>query len=648
MEESDNSKNIALGDTVVADENRAAIECLQAADSRTSKVDPNDIKKESRTVEYSPDCHIGPDAAPADLQKDIIAVNPSVTLDPLLFVRKTCFSKMTVEKVLTWQRSEIRDPLLRMESERDIESSLQMFRNLLSYMGDRKSSKSPVLHARKYIKLVLRGGDVLRDEAFLQVYKQLHGNKKKDSIMRGWKMMCTLSSCFVPKNHDIYLLILNFLFLSIKIPTNDANIVRHINFTFVRMLKTKDHERRHVPSDEELSHIENLTQIVVPVYFFNEAKKNFKIESYTTVRELKNELMNVLTLNTQRAIYYSLYEICFKASGTEERFIDDSEKVCDILSIWDSEINLDAKKGEGETKFRFYLKLLVYYPFEKDDIDTLSIIYHQTVYDVLSGKHPLEERKIISMGALQLVNQCGSDEDMAQKLLHDHVQKYVPTNKFNTLTEEEWREKIEAQYLKNNEIPKNEAKWKYLQELESLPTFQTQQFGGKYNAEKSGSNDDNIPDECIIGLKPEGIIILDRERNEIAFYKYDVMMNWGISRVQLIICISTSLNEIRRICFFTSQTKVIQTLIEVYCNMYIGKSITEIQDVVKCYDKKFEKIDNSRRRADLLFKDEGKAIDDTIIEGDGQVYSVGNKDGEDNRILPEKEDKEDEKEEKTE
>ena len=252
------------------------------------------------------------------------------------------------------------------------------------------------------------------------------------------------------------------------------------------------------------------------------------------------------------------------------------------------------------------------------------------------------------MGALQLVNQCGSDEDMAQKLLHDHVQKYVPTNKFNTLTEEEWREKIEAQYLKNNEIPKNEAKWKYLQELESLPTFQTQQFGGKYNAEKSGSNDDNIPDECIIGLKPEGIIILDRERNEIAFYKYDVMMNWGISRIQLIICISTSLNEIRRICFFTSQTKVIQTLIEVYCNMYIGKSITEIQDVVKCYDKKFEKIDNSRRRADLLFKDEGKAIEDTIIEGDGQVYSVGNKDGEDNRILPEKEDKEDAKEEKTE
>ena len=69
-------------------------------------------------------------------------------------------------------KKQIRDRLLRIENERDIESSLQMFRNLQSYMADRKSSKSPVLHAKKFIKLVLSGCDVLRDEVFLQVYKQ--------------------------------------------------------------------------------------------------------------------------------------------------------------------------------------------------------------------------------------------------------------------------------------------------------------------------------------------------------------------------------------------------------------------------------------------------------------------------------------------
>ena len=49
----------------------------------------------------------------------------------------------------------------------------------------------------------MSGSDILGYKAFLQAYKQLHGNKKIDSIMHGWKMMCTLSSCFVPKNKDV-------------------------------------------------------------------------------------------------------------------------------------------------------------------------------------------------------------------------------------------------------------------------------------------------------------------------------------------------------------------------------------------------------------------------------------------------------------
>ena len=52
-------------------------------------------------------------------------------------------------------------------------------------------------------------------------------------------------------------------------------------------------------------------------------------------------------------------------------------------------------------------------------------------------------------------------------------------------------------------------------------------------------------------------------------------MNWGISKNQLIIFISTSMNEIKRACSFTSQTKVIQALIEIYCNLLVGKTIKE-------------------------------------------------------------------------
>jgi hypothetical protein len=566
------------------------------------------------TVDLSPDCFLGPDAAPSELLKDIVNINPTSILEPLLTVRKSCFKRLSVENCLKFQKREIDDPLLKMENVDDAEASKQMFRNLLSYMGDRKSSKLPVLHAKKYVNLVLRGNQILRDEAFLQIYKQLHGNQKYNSVMRGWKIMAIFASSFVPKNNDIYNLILNFLFFEMQ-NAKEQQIINHIKYIFVRMIRMKGKERHHVPSEEELECIEKLIPIDLPVKFFTGNQTNIKVESYTTIRDIKVELMNRLDFNIQRAIYYSIYEICEKNSGTEERFIDDGEKVCDILSVWSTEIEKDKKKGIT-SKFHFYLKLLIYYPFEKDDIDTLSVVYHQTVYDVISGKHPVDERKIINLAAYQLIVEFGDDEDVAEKKINDSLHKFVPSNKFNSMTPEEWKEKILEEYKKVNDLKKNDAKWEYIQELKNLPTYQMQQFNAKFNEQKSGTNEDDIPDNCVIGLKPDGITILDREHNEIIVYKYETIMNWGISKNQLIICISTSMNEIKRVCFFTSQTKVIQALIEIYCNLLVGKTIRDIQDVVKNYDTKFEKIDTSRIRHSLMYKDEGGSAIDSEMGGD--------------------------------
>ena len=636
MQESDNLDNseqniintnsnqgLNLVSTEEGANNEASIENIQNSNKENAGGEGQEgtIGKKG-TVELSQDCFIGPDAAPAELLKDIIAINPQQILEPLLTTQTSCFKKLDPDGILKWQKSEISYPLLRMENLDDVEGSKQMFRNLLSYMGDRKSSKMPLLHAKKFVKLVLIGNDILRDEAYLQIYKQLHNNQKFASLMRGWKMMAIASSCFVPKKDEIYNLILNYLFFEMQ-NTKDNQIINHIKYIFVRMVRNKGKERHHVPCEEELGCIEKLVPIDLPVKFFTGNQTNIKIESYTTIRDLKIELMNKLDFNIQRALYYSIYEICEKKSGTEERFIDDSEKVCDILSVWDNEMIRDKKTGDT-SKFHLYLKLLIYYPFEKDDIDTLSVVYHQTVYDVLTAKHPVDERKIINLAAYQLVVEFEDDEEEAEKKITDSVNKYIPPNKFSLMTAEDWKEKIVEQYKKVNDLKKNDAKWEYIQELKNLPTYEVQQFYGKYNEQKSGTNEDEIPDECIIGFKPEGICILDREHNEVVFYRYETIMNWGISKNQLIICISTSMNEIRRICFFTSQTKVIQALIEIYCNLLVGKTINEMQDVVKNYDVKFAKIDSSRRKHDLILKEEGVVGEDDVLginvdeEGEGK------------------------------
>ena len=56
------------------------------------------------TVELSKDCYLGADAAPSELLKDIVNINPETILSPLLTIRKSCFKRMTVENILKFQK----------------------------------------------------------------------------------------------------------------------------------------------------------------------------------------------------------------------------------------------------------------------------------------------------------------------------------------------------------------------------------------------------------------------------------------------------------------------------------------------------------------------------------------------------------------
>ena len=562
--------------------------------------------KEERKInnerELSPDCLNGIENAPSYILNDILKIKPNEILDSLIKQRTSFFMKVKTEKILSWQKKELTQPLLEMnDNYKSI--SIQIFRNLLSYMKDRKSSKKPILHVRKFLKLTLHSNQIIKDEAYLQIYKQINNNQNYESKIRGYKFLAIISSCFVPSK-NIYDIILNFLFFEKEKEKNDISIINHIKFIFARLLKTNEKERKNVPCTEELEYIENLKSIPIPLYFFEGNQTDINIESYTTVKDLKKKMMEFLDFNIQRNIYYSIYEIGNDDEGNYEKYIDDSEIVCDILAYWKSE-KLKAEKKNKNVDFKFYLKLLIYYPFEEDDEDTVSLVYYQTIYDVISGKFNLNQNKIIKLAGLQLLNEYGNEREDAYNNLKKNYKKYIPSNKINLLTQSQWIEKIIQFYSIISSFPKKDAKWNYLEELKEDKLYQTQQFEAKFNFSKSGTNDDNITDDCIIGFKPDGILILDSERNEIVFYKYEIIMNWGISNNQFIICISTIDNNIRKVCFFTSQTKVIQNIIEIYCNIIAGKDMKEIQNIIKLNDKKFEKIDSGRKnfRNSFLKKD---------------------------------------------
>ena len=151
--------------------------------------------------------------------------------------------------------------------------------------------------------------------------------------------------------------------------------------------------------------------------------------------------MDKLEFISQKEIFYSLYEICYKTTGTEERFLDDNEIICDVLSIWKSDI-IKSEKNKENILFRFYLKLLIYYPYNDSIIDNMAIEYYQTVYDVISGKFNLSEEEILILGALQLVNEFEDHIEEAYIYIKENYQNYIPWRYMYIMSNDQWIEKI--------------------------------------------------------------------------------------------------------------------------------------------------------------------------------------------------------------
>ena len=557
------------------------------------------------------DCYYGVENAPSPLLSEFMRVDKDIIFSEVLNKKKIFFiKKINPVDILTWQKSELDNSLINMENSYDVEIAKQMFRNLLSYMLDRKSSKKGIQHVTKFIKLVKMGNKMLRDEAYLQIYKQLHKNKKKESIMLGWKIFAVIASSFIPSNKDILNIILNFLFFEIQ-ETDDEQIRMHINYIFVRMFKAKKRDRKMVPCTEEIEYIENLKSIQIPIYYFNGKHTIIKIESYTTFKDVKAIIMDKLDFNRQRAIFYSIYEICYKSNGTEERFLDDNEIICDVLSLWKSDIKKHQDNNE-KVIFRFYLKILIYFPYDESIIDNIAIEYYQTLYDVISGKFNLSECEILILGALQLVNDFGNDIQKAYMNIKENYQNYIPWKFMYIMSNDQWIEKIMEFYSYFMNYEQNECKKEYINSLMNHSTYKTQLFDAKFDVKKSSDNSDNIPFECILGFKQEGIQIFDMNLDSIIFYEYKQIENWGVSPNFFVITINELNNRPnRKLYFHTGETNVIQTIMIIYGFFIAGKDIREMTEEI---DKRDSQFDNNRlnRRVTSKYLREKEDKDDII------------------------------------
>ena len=510
-----------------------------------------------------------------------------------LDTRYRMFKKMTNSEIMRWAPRLISSPLLKISSSLS-DLAVQLFKNLVSYMGDRKSSKKPVLHAIKHIKLAINAPEELKDEAFIQVIRQITEHKDPSKANRGWNFLAIIASSF-PPSVELYNSLINYL-VDIIENNEDPLLVKRANYIAIRLMHTFESKRKLVPTEEEIKHIEEMKSIMFQIYFFSGASTSVPIESYTTVRDLKNMTMRKLKLNLSKIPYYALYELCDKPNCLEERFLDESEKVVDIMAVWNRETTEFEKKKQS-ISFKVYLKIQLYYPFNKEDVDTVTMHYVQTNFDVIQNKFHLTEEEITELAAIELfVNHGEKGVNEITNILQKEVKEYIPRLKFKLLAEDVWVSKILEVFATLQFRTKQHAKNAYLDKLSTNPMFESQQFSvtfsQKYNNESSNSqrvkNPDHITEQCIVGIKPKELLITDVDRNELLRIPLNKIASWGVNAELFVIVVKKSEKDFTKYYFESHQPKLFQILMDSYTSIQAGKGMNEIilasDDTCKMFD----------------------------------------------------------------
>ena len=553
--------------------------------------------RQASTFEFD-QIELSPDTANAEslLDQELLAAADNATLleyeQAHLDKRYQGFFKvMTPDEIIQWQKRLISKPLLKLPSSLE-DIALQLFKNLMSYMGDRKSSKGPKLHAVKHTKLAMGSPEEVKDEAYMQVIKQITRNPNAQSAMRGWNLFAIMASCY-PPSLELYHALIHYLLDIIK--TGDEDLQKRANYIAIRLNKTFESRRRLSPSDIEIKHVEEMKPIMIEMNFFSGAATTCQVESYTTIRELKTQAMAKLNLNITRIPFFSIFEMCYKTNCIEERYINEFDKVCDVLAIWQRETD-NYKKAKEKSKdkdkdvnieFKFFLKLLVYYDFSPEDIDAVTMTYVQCNFDVINDRYNLSEEDIINLGAIQLyVDYSSLEKEEAIQQLDNNIKNYIPKKLFNTNTTEYWIDEIKKQFNQNKFKTKIEAKNEYLNILTNNDLYKSIQFicvySSKLNTANNNSekipNPSHIPEECIVAVKPNEIVITDKNRNKIYSVPLTLLASWGVNSEVFVIVEKRSEKEFSKSYFKCNQTKLFKIIIDTYTNILVGKNMVEIMN----------------------------------------------------------------------
>ncbi|XP_059678564.1 unconventional myosin-VIIb [Gavia stellata] len=411
----------------------------------------------------------------------------------------------------------------------------QAFIAIMKFMGDYPSKQAhSSVEVTDQIFVAAIQEEILRDEIYCQIMKQLTENRNRYSVTKGWQLLWLCTGLFPPSKS----------LLKHAQKFMETRQKETLALECSRRIQTvmRSGSRKWAPHPVEVEAIlQNNTKISHKICFPNETEQTFDVGTNTKVRTLCQNIASKLQLSSWEG--FSLFvKIADKVISQNEAdyFFDSLRQVTD----WNRR-NKPGKDGAAMSvayEVYFMRKLWLNVTPGKDLKADSIFHYHQELPKYLRGYHKCSKDEAVQLAGLIYKVRFNNDR-MQLATIPKILKELVPDNLLRAISPDEWKKSITAAYSKHEGKTVDEAKIAFLKMIHRWPTFGSAFFEVKQTSEP------NFPEIVLIAINKQGVSLIHQKTKDIlTVYPFNKISNWSSGSTYFHMTIGSLVRGSRILC----------------------------------------------------------------------------------------------------
>ncbi|XP_047374832.1 unconventional myosin-VIIa [Sciurus carolinensis] len=441
------------------------------------------------------------------------------------------------DRLWSHTREPLKQALLKkiLGSEELSQEACMAFIAVLKYMGDYPSKR--MRSVNELTDQIFEGAlkaEPLKDEAYVQILKQLTDNHIRYSEERGWELLWLCTGLFPPSN--ILLPHVQRFLQSRKHCPLAIDCLQRLQKAL------RNGSRKYPPHLVEVEAIQHkTTQIFHKVYFPDDTDEAFEVESSTKAKDFCQNIATRLLLKSSEG--FSLFvKIADKVISVPENdfFFDFVRHLTDWIKK--ARPIKDGIVPSLTYQVFFMKKLWTTTVPGKDPMADSIFHYYQELPKYLRGYHKCTREEVLQLGAL--IYRVKFEEDKSYfpsipKLLRE----LVPQDLIRQISPDDWKRSIVAYFNKHAGKSKEEAKLAFLRLIFKWPTFGSAFFEVKQTTEP------NFPEILLIAINKYGVSLIDpRTKDILTTHPFTKISNWSSGNTYFHITIGNLVRGSKLLC----------------------------------------------------------------------------------------------------